>query len=89
LRCGELEANISSLFDKSFRIFVADFEYNYTRDGTRYGWGKARYTTPELMYGDVFALPDCTPEESLACMVQHLEEQFPGVGERTWRELLG
>jgi hypothetical protein len=70
-------------------VVIADFEYNYTRDGTRYGWGKARYTTPELMYGDVFALPDCTPEESLACMVQHLEEQFPGVGERTWRELLG
>jgi hypothetical protein len=70
-------------------VVIADFEYNYTRDGARYGWGKARYTTPELMYGDVFALPDCTPEESLACMVQHLEEQFPGVGERTWRELLG
>jgi hypothetical protein len=37
----------------------------------------------------VFTLPDCSPEESLACMVRHLQKQFPGVGEKAWRELLG
>jgi hypothetical protein len=70
-------------------VVIADFEYNFTRDGARYGWGKARYTTPELMYGDVLTLPDCSPEESLASMVSHLHRQFPGVDERAWVNLLG
>jgi hypothetical protein len=70
-------------------VVIADFEYNHTRDGARYGWGKARYTTPELMYGDVMNLPTCSPEESLARMVSHLHHQFPNVDERAWVSLLG
>ena len=32
-------------------ITIADFEYLYDRKGDRYGWGLARYTTPEALYG--------------------------------------
>lgn len=33
-------------------IVCADFEYSYTKEGKRYGWGKAVYTTPEALYGE-------------------------------------
>ncbi len=33
-------------------IVCADFEYLYTKEGKRYGWGKAVYTTPEILYGE-------------------------------------
>lgn len=33
-------------------IVTGDFEYNYTKEGKRYGWGKSVYVSPEAMYGD-------------------------------------
>lgn len=32
-------------------IVIADFEYAHKKDGESYGWGIARYTTPEALFG--------------------------------------
>ncbi|MBO5660426.1 MAG: hypothetical protein J6R98_05275, partial [Bacteroidaceae bacterium] len=35
-------------------ICIADFEYLISKKGEPYGWGLARYCTPEAMYPDLF-----------------------------------
>lgn len=65
----------------SLRFVVADFEYNYDREGKRYGWGVARYTTPELMYGEEMFITDRSPEESLQRIITHLNKKLPYAAE--------
>ena len=65
----------------SLRFVVADFEYNYDREGKRYGWGVARYTTPELMYGEEMFNVDRTPEKSLQRIITHLNKKLPYAAE--------
>ena len=66
----------------SLRLVVADFEYNYDRKGNRYGWGVARYTTPELMYGEELTVCDRPPEESLRRIIAHLDKKLPRASRR-------
>lgn len=54
------------------RIVVCDFEYNIDKKGLPYGWGKARYSTPEILYADWFRMPDESPAESLAAIVSKI-----------------
>lgn len=68
-------------------VCIADFEYNYTKTGKRYGWGRARYTTPELMYGEM-EMPKCTPRQSLERMVNHLQQQLPDASPAAIKQLL-
>lgn len=68
------------------RIVIADFEYNRDRHGNPYGWGIARYATPETLYGYVSI--DRTPEESYSRMLQHLKRLFPDAPEKHLRKLL-
>lgn len=58
-------------------VCIADFEYKVSRSGQSYGWGVARYCTPEAMYGSGIALCDRTPEESRARILAHLQGLFP------------
>jgi hypothetical protein len=58
-------------------VCIADFEYKISRSGQSYGWGVARYCTPEAMYGSGIALCDRTPEESRARILAHLQRLFP------------
>jgi hypothetical protein len=60
-------------------VITADFEYSYNKQGDRYGWGKARYTTPELMYGDNLRLPTCAPNDSFCKIIAHLQSVFPEI----------
>lgn len=60
-------------------VVIADFEYQYTHDGKRYGWGIARYTTPEALFGEDVT-GQCakhTPEESKERLLQHLAGLLP------------
>ena len=50
---------------------IADFEYNIDRHGNPYGWGVARYTTPEALYGPLNV--DRTPGR----IVRMLARPFP------------
>lgn len=59
------------------RLCIADFVYNIDRHGKRYGWGIAKYSTPEALYH--LRLPDCSPEDSLLKIQEHLQRMLPGV----------
>jgi hypothetical protein len=72
----------------SLYVLIADFEYNYTKSGKRYGWGKARYTTPEAMYGDSLVLPQCSPDDSFTRMFEHLHGLFPEASQREVAKLI-
>lgn len=69
------------------RIVISDFEYNLDRHGRPYGWGIARHTTPEVIYGH--CLVECLPEESKEKMLQHLRNALPGATEKNLLKLIG
>ncbi len=60
-------------------VCIADFEYKRTADGRPYGWGVARYCTPEAMYelDIVRAIEGRTPQESRQRILSHLHQLFP------------
>lgn len=64
------------------RVLIADFEYNYDRQGRRYGWGVARYCTPEAFFGPERLLVGRTPEESGKRILDHLRHLLPQASER-------
>lgn len=70
-------------------VVTADFEYNYTKQGKPYGWGKARYTTPELMYGEELSMVERTPEESFRRILCHLNEHLPDAPETVLKKIIG
>ena len=65
----------------AMKIVVADFEYRYTKQGERYGWGIARYTTPELLYETDFKalVSGRTPTQSQYLIYQRLKERLPHI----------
>lgn len=62
-------------------VCIADFEYQVSRTGETYGWGVARYCTPEAMYPDLFPIDrhvdGRTPEESRQLIIEHIRHLFP------------
>jgi hypothetical protein len=58
----------------STHVVTADFEYNYDKQGRRYGWGVARYCTPEDFFGTERLVVERTPEESARRMFDHLRK---------------
>ena len=59
------------------RIVIADFEYLHDRKGRPYGWGLARYTTPESLFGSGFAEVGRTPEESRLRVLSRIVSLLP------------
>lgn len=60
-------------------LVVADFEYLYNKEGEPYGWGIARYTTPEALYGEdaINASSHRSPEESKQRLTAYLSQLLP------------
>lgn len=60
-------------------LVVADFEYRYDKKGEPYGWGIARYTTPEVLFGKekVQAAGNRSPEESKQRLIDYLTQLLP------------
>lgn len=70
---------------------ISDFEYNIDRHGRRYGWGLARYSTPEEMYGADFVLSaqrQRSPEQSRERLLVHLQSVLPDASEKQLIRLL-
>lgn len=60
-------------------LIVADFEYLYNKHGDPYGWGIARYTTPEALFGKnrILVGSHRSPEESKQCLTEYLTQLLP------------
>jgi hypothetical protein len=57
-------------------VIITDFDYEMDRNGNFYGWGIARYSTPEEFFGKTFARR-CykrSPEESYKRLFKHLKK---------------
>ena len=80
--------SILSRLQAACQIVVADFEYKVDKHGRPYGWGVARYVTPESLYPDSFALPDESPDASLDELLARLSSLFPLTDSHTLRRLL-
>lgn len=89
-RQPELKLSLDPILTRlmmGLHIVIADFEYNIDRHGRPYGWGVARYTLPEVLYGRLDA--GCTPEESYARILAHLQRLHPEVPTRKLEDLIG
>ena len=64
-------------------VCIADFEYLISKKGEPYGWGLARYCTPEAMYPELFPYEDLvqgrTPRQSRKRILDHLCQILPDV----------
>lgn len=60
-------------------ITIADFEYKTDKTGKPYGWGIARYSTPEAQFGAeaVTAAYKRSPEDSRKRILAHLQKILP------------
>ena len=72
-------------------ITTTDFEYSVDSKGNFYGWGIARYATPEVHFGPEFreTLYDRTPEESAERIMAHLRKLLPKATPEQLKKLLG
>lgn len=57
-------------------VVISNFEYEQDKYGNTYGWGVARYETPESRFGDGFRqhVYDRTSEESYGRLFTHIKE---------------
>lgn len=65
-------------------LVVEDFEYLRDKTGTTYGWGVARYSTPERLFGEDFFYEEYRKEteQSRQAVYAHIQELFPSVSEK-------
>lgn len=69
-------------------LLISDFEYKLTSRGEKYGWGVARYSTPELWFGRDFLPIDRTPQESLEILVEKVSKKLSGKDRESIRQLI-
>ena len=72
-------------------VTTTDFEYQLDKNGMAYGWGVARYATPERYFGAAFTdtVYSREPEESKARILAHLAAKLPDVPEREILKWMG
>ena len=72
-------------------ITTVNFEYQMDAHGRTYGWGVARYTTPENAFGPDFIerVYQCEPAESRARMEAHLKKLLPQADAKQLARFLG
>lgn len=73
------------------RIIINDFEYKKTKSGVRYGWGIARYSTPEIFFDEIVArgIKGRSPLESLEYIILSMKKKWSFITKRkAWYYLL-
>ena len=72
-------------------IIISDFEYQLDKYGKTYGWGVARYSTPEAVCGrePVVLAYHRKPSESRERIVAHLARILPDTEEKQILKLIG
>jgi hypothetical protein len=63
--------------EMSGRVLSATFEYKVDRHGHSYGWGIARYCTPETFFGGDRLTVNDTPEHSRQRLVKQIRHLCP------------
>ena len=86
---GESLETILTRLQMHTLIVVADFEYKLDKHQQPYGWGIARYTTPELLYGADILACKRSPEESAQRIAAHLTTILPQATDRQIKHLMG
>lgn len=78
---GEFDSIVSRLQMLGY-VTTVDFEYARDRYGNPYGWGLARYATPEALWGENFTkrVYQHTPAESRERIAGRLNELLPTAG---------
>lgn len=73
-------------------VCIVDFEYQVSRLGETYGWGVARYCTPEAMYPDLFPIRDRvegrSPNESRERIIERVAKLFPSATRKQIEKLI-
>lgn len=72
-------------------VCISDFEYMRDKYGRPYGWGVARYSTPEAMFGENFFddVYEKKPTDSKKKIYDYLTELLPGASETQILKLIG
>ncbi|MBQ9327230.1 MAG: hypothetical protein IJ225_01685 [Solobacterium sp.] len=72
-------------------VIISNFEYEVSKTGEFYGWGIARYATPEAYLGRKFTskVYQRTPEKSKARILKHLKQVLPEVEDNLLERLIG
>lgn len=88
-RRGVLDAMLTRL-QMAGRLCIAGFEYPVSAAGRQYGWGLARYTTPEALYGaGILDAAGRTPVQSRQRLVEILAQSVPTASTRQIHSLIG
>ena len=70
-------------------IIISDFEYKITKSGERYGWGVARYSTPEVTCPEIMKKEITnSPAESFEIMVKELKKKISSAKTKSLLKLL-
>ena len=70
-------------------ILISDFQYKMTKKGERYGWGVARYSTPEYHFPDMETdLEGRSADESLKKIIKEVKKRYPRASEKALRWIL-
>ena len=71
-------------------VTTADFKYARDRTGKSYGWGIARYATPEQLFGKDFTdqVYAREPEESKNRILSWLQELLPDASEKELNRII-
>lgn len=71
-------------------IVTSDFVYEKSKDGRTYGWGVAKYATPESLYGAelIRSQYKTKPSESFEIMVERILKYFPETDRQTVIKLI-
>ena len=80
---GEFDAIVSRLQMQGY-VTTVDFEYAKSRNGKPYGWGLARYTTPETYFGEAFSkhVYDRDPQESRQRIWDYVRSLVPQAAQK-------
>lgn len=72
-------------------VVISNFEYQISKTGAAYGWGVARYETPEHRFGAAFTdrVYAHRPEESKRILLDRLRELLPRTDEKELLRLIG
>ena len=87
---GEFDAIVSRLQRMGY-VTTIDFVYEKDRFGRPYGWGVARYATPENYWGGAFCdqVYCNTPAESKAKILTFLSKRGLADPEKAFRQIIG